>query len=132
MGIDGKTTLSTLSAEGKDLMAEIWSSAAKDAKEAAESAYENWVNAFEQIADARAKLLSGENLIEDIAGNPELLAQYAKNAGIDPKELSKMIMSGSVTADTFDLSKSKTEYIDAEKTKYGLDLVSTRGHEFGT
>jgi len=55
----------------------------EEARSAAETATEAWLSAFEAIANARATLMQGGNLLETLAGNPETLLQLARGTATD-------------------------------------------------
>lgn len=130
MGVDVDQAWQEAAANAKDAIKDIGTSMAQDHIEAAQTAADAWLNAFEQIAEARKILLSGGSLLEQIAGDPAKILQYSKSSGLTPQQVTDQIISGALTADQLNYS-SPTDYIDTQMAQYGLDLTSQYGSKIG-
>lgn len=128
MGEEGSSALALLEAKGKDAMSNIFSEFSKQVQAQAEAAVNAWIKAFNDISNAKQKLLSGGNLIEDIAGDPAKLIEYARAANMSVAEASQAIINGTITADKF---TNPIFDINQHKAAYGLDLTSYGGFGFG-
>ena len=114
MGEEGSSALALLEAEGKDAMSNIFSEFSEQMQAQAEAAVDAWIKAFNDISNAKQKLLSGGNLIEEIAGDPAKLIEYARAANMSVAEASEAIISGAITADNlsnpvFDINQHITK-----------------------
>lgn len=128
MGDEGSSALALLEAKGKDAMSNIFSEFSKQMQDQAQAAVDAWIKAFNDISSAKQKLLSGGNLIEDIAGDPAKLIEYARAANMSIAEASQAIINGTITADKF---TNPIFDINQHKAAYGLDLTSYGGFGFG-
>lgn len=128
MGDEGSSALALLEAKGKDAMSNIFSEFSKQMQAQAEAAVNAWIKAFNDISSAKQKLLSGGNLVEDIAGDPAKLIEYARAANMSVAEASQAIINGTITADKF---TNPIFDINQHKATYGLDLTSYGGFSFG-
>ena len=120
MGVKVDQTWQITAANAKDAMADIGKSMAQDHIEAAQTAADAWLNAFQQIAEARKTLLSGGSLLEQIAGDPAQILQYSRSSGLSPQEVARQIMSGNLTARQLQFG-SYDDYINTQMANYGLD-----------
>lgn len=130
MGVDVDQAWQEAAANAKDAIKDIGASMAQDHIEAAQTAADAWLNAFQQIAEARKILLSGGSLLEQIAGDPAKILQYSKSSGLTPQQVTDQIISGALTVDQLNYS-SPTDYIDTQMAQYGLDLTSQYGSKIG-
>lgn len=128
MGEEGSSALALLEAKGKDAMSNIFSEFSKQMQDQAQAAVDAWIKAFNDISKAKQKLLSGGNLIEDIAGDPAKLIEYARAANLSVAEASKAIIGNTLNANQF---TTPTFDINQHKAAYGLDLTSYGGFNFG-
>ena len=128
MGDEGSSALALLEAKGKDAMSNIFSEFSKQMQAQAEAAVNAWIKAFNDISSAKQKLLSGGNLIEDIAGDPAKLIEYARAANMSVAEASKAIINNTMTADKF---TNPIFDINQHKAAYGLNLTSYGDFGFG-
>ena len=128
LGKEGTEAFNLLEAQGKDTLSNIFLNFSQEMRDKAEEAVQAWIQAFKDISDAKQKLLSGGNLIEDIAGDPSKLIEYANALGIDITEASQKILSGTVKAS--DLNRPSFD-LNANLAQYGLDLTSYFGTGFG-
>lgn len=128
MGEEGSSALALLEAEGKDTISNMFSEFSKQMQSQAEAAVDAWIKAFNDISNAKQKLLSGKNLIEDIAGDPTKLIEYARAANMSVAEASEAIINNTMTADKF---TNPMFDINQYKAAYGLDLTSYGGFDFG-
>lgn len=128
MGVEVDQAWQMAAANARDAMADVGKSMAQDHIEAAQTAADAWLDAFNQIAEAREILLSGGSLLEKIAGDPAQILQYAKSSGLDPKEVAKQIMTGNLTASQLQYG-SYDDFISTQMAQYGLDKVAT--YDFG-
>lgn len=123
--------LLVLAGQYKDTVVGAFSGVAQQMMDEAQSAADAWMDAFEQIAEARQKLFKGESLLDDIAGDPAKLLQYALAAGMTPEELTSKVFAG-------DLEGEDLKYPDYQKFKdnqmamYSLDQKTIEGIAFGS
>ena len=107
-----------------DQIKSVYTNLAQANIEAAEQAVEAWKKAFQEIASARDKLLKGEDLLADVASNPELLLTYFKNyvnKSQGMESFAQDIISGKITANDL---KSPVFDLNAFLAPYGLNLSS--------
>lgn len=139
MGIDVQKVLNTATAATTDGVVQYFNTMRDQNVEAAEEAAQAWLNAFNTIKDAREKLINGGNLLEDIAGDPEkfleLLQSYRRGEGKEnatAQEFYNAILNGNVTYDQLKYQTDQSNYIAGQNAKYGLNLISYTGAQFGT
>ena len=129
MGVETTDEFALTAGQCKDIISDIFINFSQDMRERAKEAAEAWIQTFQNISDAKQKLLSGGNLIEDIAGDPSKLIEYANALGVGVAEASRKILSGTVKAS--DLERPSFD-LNAYLAQYGLDLTSYFGAGFGT
>ena len=119
MGELTKEEMDAVTAAVKDNMAEMFQELHDQNIEQARSAADAWREAFDLINDAKLKLLSGESILEMIAGDPQAILTLAEQTGLSIQE----ILQGAIS-NTLDPTKIKdfdiNEYVDAEMLANGM------------
>lgn len=122
-------------AAAKDNISKIFADMAQEHQNQAQAAADAWKTAFEQIAQARQKLIGGESLVSDIANDPETLMQYLQSyrltSGNESATASDLYAAMKVGLNPESLSYSAYD-INKDKAIYGLDLTNKVGVQFGT
>ena len=136
LGEDAGDAGKIAAAAARDNINAIFNGMADEHKSKAQEAANAWMDAFEQIAAARQKLISGESLVEDIAGNPEVLMQYLQayrrtegNENASAYDLYSAMSSNNLLANQLGFQAFD---INQQKAAYGLDLTNNAGTQFGT
>ena len=90
-----------------DNMTNLFTELSNNTIEEAEKATQAWLNAFDAINKAKRTLMSGGNLAEQIAGNPEEFMRLMQNSDYanNPQEFYKAVMSGQITADNLGMKE---------------------------
>ena len=97
----------TIFASVADNMTNLFTELSNNTIEEAEKATQAWLNAFDAINKAKRTLMSGGNLAEQIAGNPEEFMRLMQNSNHanNPQEFYNAVMSGQITADNLGMKE---------------------------
>lgn len=76
----------------KDNISSTFEQLAQNNIDAAQKAADAWLNAFNTIKSARQTLLSGGNILDQIAGNPDAIFDLMQSTGKNAQEIYSMIL----------------------------------------
>ena len=76
----------------KDNISSTFEQLAQNNIDAAQKAADAWLNAFNTIKSARQTLLSGGNILDQIAGNPDAIFDLMQSSGKNAQEIYSMIL----------------------------------------
>lgn len=119
MGELTKEEMDAVTAAVKDNMTQMFQELHDQNIEQARSAADAWLDAFNTINDAKLKLLSGESILEMIAGDPQAILTMAQNTGKTISEIINGAISGSLKASDFK-DFDMDEYVDTQMAAAGM------------
>lgn len=127
--------LNTVVASIYDNMANTFETLVQHNVDAAQKAAQVWLDAFNTIKDARQSLLSGESILDQIAGDPKAIYQLMKATGLEANQIYQMAFTndtkGLLNATNDYLSKDKDSYLNYLLSSYGLSNNFGQNNYFG-
>ena len=119
MGELTKEEMDAVTAAVKDNMTQMFQELHDQNIEQARSAADAWLDAFNTINNAKLKLLSGESILEMIAGDPQAILTMAQNTGKTISEIINGAISGSLKASDFK-DFNMNEYVNTQMAAAGM------------
>ena len=121
MGLETEQAMKTAAAVAKDAMISAAAATSQSWIDSAESAADAWLEAFNTINSAKETLLSGESLLESIAGDPSKLLQYWKNSsGYESfSDFIQAIFNDEITSDDL-ITTDYDTLVNSTYAKYGV------------
>lgn len=118
MGVEGADALALIEAKGQDMIGKIYKGLGEHEVALAKQVAKTWIDTFNQIADARKKLIAGEDIGETLTKDFETYMKLAA-AYTGEGTLMGAYKNGTLTKDQLSLL-SNTAMINATKSSMGL------------